>query len=95
MQKLTSTPSVLDLKTNEQDETRPILDETCRKSHKDKVQVAPIAVSVSEAAKMLSLSRSTGYNLVKSGLLPFVQIGGRKVVLIKDLIEFTEKSRIL
>jgi len=56
------------------------------------------ALSISEAAEFLCVSRSSVRNLLSSGILPFEELPGRgngskRFILIRteDLIHFTEK----
>ena len=44
-------------------------------------------VSVEEAAKILGYSRNTAYEAVKSGQLPVIRIGGRKIRVPKVALE--------
>jgi excisionase family DNA binding protein len=49
----------------------------------------PLAVSILEAARLTSLCRSTIYELLKSGKLRSIKVGGRHLVdygSIKDLM---------
>lgn len=50
-----------------------------------------LAYGVSEVAELTSLSRSTIYNLVKSGQLKLIRIGGRSVILHDDLMQLLSK----
>ena len=44
-----------------------------------------LAVSVEEAAEISSLGRSTLYELMTAGRLPFVKLGNRRLLLVRDL----------
>lgn len=44
-----------------------------------------IAISVIEAARRLSLGKSTVYRLAKAGKVRFVKIGGRTLVPVAEL----------
>ena len=44
-----------------------------------------LALSVTEAAKVLGISRASAYELVKTGELPSVKLGGRIIVPIRLL----------
>ncbi len=41
----------------------------------------PLCVSVPEAARMLGITRSTAYELVKTGAIPSIRIGPRRVIV--------------
>lgn len=43
------------------------------------------ALSVPQAAKMVGVCQRTVYNLMRSGALPWVKIGARRLVLVDDL----------
>jgi excisionase family DNA binding protein len=47
-----------------------------------------LAYSISEAARLLSLSRSTLYQAMAAGKLKFVKFGGRRLILEADLTAF-------
>ena len=47
--------------------------------------IAPLAVSVEEAARRLSISRSLAWELVWGGRLPTVRLGRRRLVPVKAL----------
>lgn len=49
---------------------------------------APITVSVAEAARLLSISKSKVYAMVKSGELPHVHTGRRLTIPVVALIEW-------
>lgn len=51
-----------------------------------------IAVSVREAASLLSCDRSTVYRLIDQGELPSLKIGHTKV-LVKDLEAYVESKK--
>jgi len=48
-------------------------------------------LSVEELARELSVSRSTGYDLLWSGQIPSMKIGRRRLVRRADLAEFIER----
>jgi excisionase family DNA binding protein len=52
--------------------------------------VIPLAVSVSEAGRLLGISRSTAYAAVKRGDIPSVRIGGRVLVPLRRLEELID-----
>jgi len=54
-------------------------------------QVDRIAVCVEEAAEMLSLGRSTVYDLLKDGSLVSVKVGNRRLISVKELRAFLER----
>lgn len=47
-----------------------------------------IAYSVREASALTTISRSVLYELMRTGQIPYVQIGGRRVLMRDTLIEF-------
>jgi excisionase family DNA binding protein len=51
-------------------------------------------VKVMEAAKYLSVSRSTIYELMGSGALPYAKIGRSRRIPRRALIELAEKSLV-
>lgn len=46
---------------------------------------APLAVSVETAAHMLGISRATAFTYVRSGEIPSLKLGGRRLVRVRDL----------
>jgi len=52
-----------------------------------------ISVSAREAAIITGLSKSTIYKLIADGQLPYVQVGGRRLVMVKDLYKFLTDAR--
>ena len=56
-------------------------------------QAAPIAVRVSQAARMVGLGRSKFYELIASGDVETVKIGRCTLVPIESLYELIEKAR--
>jgi len=64
-----------------------------RSVRKDKMSsLDKIAVSVTEAAKMLGISRTTMYNLAKQEEFPCVMIGHRMLIPLKGLNEWIDKN---
>lgn len=51
-----------------------------------------IAVSISEAAEMVGISRSALYPRLMSGEVPTVVIGGRRVVPVAQLREWVDSQ---
>ncbi|MBA7632493.1 hypothetical protein ES703_40039 [subsurface metagenome] len=47
--------------------------------------VEKLAVSVTEAARLISVSKSTCYALIEQGRLPAVYIGKRKIIPVSEL----------
>lgn len=47
--------------------------------------------SVREACEFLSIGKSSLYNLMKKGELPFVFVGSNRRIPRKALVEFTER----
>ncbi len=56
-----------------------------RKCHVDK-----LLVTVPEAAKLLSISRSSCYELIREGVLPVVQLGNIKRIPVAGLVALAE-----
>lgn len=50
--------------------------------------VPKVALTITETAHALGISRAVAYRLVKNGELPFVSIGTRKVVPVHALEEW-------
>lgn len=57
------------------------------------VPLARIAVSTNEAARIASISRSRLYEFMNNGHLPFIKIGTRRIILIRDLDNFLVEAR--
>jgi excisionase family DNA binding protein len=53
-----------------------------------------LAYSVSETAKLLSVGRTTLYQMMDSGRLRYVQIGGRKRIIPHDAISELLKAPV-
>lgn len=49
--------------------------------------------SVDEAAEMLGIGRTLAYDLIRTGQLPSVKIGQRRLVARRDLDDFVEALR--
>jgi excisionase family DNA binding protein len=47
--------------------------------------IAPLAVSPTKGAKVMGISRSTLYQLLKDGELPLIKIGTRSLIRIADI----------
>lgn len=45
----------------------------------------PLAVSVPEAGRLLGVSERQAWHLVKTGDIPTVRLGGRRVVVVAEL----------
>lgn len=45
----------------------------------------PLLISVTEAAKLLSIGRNTAYDLIAAGRLPSVKLGRRRLVSVAAL----------
>ena len=50
----------------------------------------PELVSVIQATKILNISRTLLYKLMEKGEIPFVKIGDRRQIKIKDINEFID-----
>lgn len=55
---------------------------------------APIALSVREVATTLGLGIETARRMTRAGTIPAVRLGGRVVVLRRDLDRMLEQHRI-
>ena len=64
-----------------------------KRSNRNKPIPPRISVSAREAAEMLGVSKSTVYNLMADGRLPFIKIGQRRLIMIKDLEDFLKSNR--
>jgi len=54
----------------------------------------PLCISVPAAAKMLGVSRNTGYEMVRLGQLPTIRCGRRRLVVPKAaLLKMLEGAR--
>lgn len=53
---------------------------------------SPLAVPVPEAARLIGISRAQMWVHVKSGLIPSVKIGGRRIVPVEQLREWLAKQ---
>ena len=53
---------------------------------------APLTISVEEAARRLSISRSLAWELVWAGKLPTLRLGRRRVVPVKALEELMAEA---
>jgi excisionase family DNA binding protein len=51
-------------------------------------------VTVVEASKFLSISRSTLYQLMGAGLILYARIGTRRLLPKRALVEFAERSLV-
>jgi excisionase family DNA binding protein len=59
---------------------------------KDVAALEPLLVRVEEAARMLSLSRSTIYEMMDSGELPSVRRGAARRIPLAALREWVERQ---
>ena len=48
----------------------------------------PLAVSVSEAARLIGVSRTRLYQLIRDGRLRKIKSGGRTLLLVQDLRDY-------
>jgi excisionase family DNA binding protein len=60
-----------------------------------KRRMKPVAYSVPDVLKMIGISRTTLYQLVKTGKLKVRKVGTRSVILSKDLEEWLESLPVL
>lgn len=59
-----------------------------RGAHNSAAGLTPLLVSISDAAKLLSISRGSFYRLMKRGELPYVRIGDRPLIAVDALKRF-------
>ena len=53
-----------------------------------------LAISVPEAAKLLSISKSTAYSLCEQGILPAIRCGQKRLIVpVRALEQFLEQAR--
>jgi len=52
-----------------------------------------ISLTYDEASALSGLSKSTLFNLMKTGLLPYSKVSKRRLILRKDLEDFLLRSR--
>lgn len=52
----------------------------------------PLAVTMTQAAQLLNVSRPTIYRLAKAPDFPVVHLGGCTRVLVEDLREWTQRQ---
>ncbi len=57
------------------------------------METRPLALSVTDAARLIGLGRSKIYEHIKSGDLPSFRIGRRRLISLKDLENFLENYR--
>jgi excisionase family DNA binding protein len=53
----------------------------------------PQLVSILDVARMLGCGRNRAYELVNSGVLPFVQLGGVRKVDVRDVAAFVDREK--
>ena len=53
----------------------------------------PISFQAIEIAKMLGVSKSYVYKILKSGELPHYEVGGRKVISRMDFLSWLDSKR--
>lgn len=54
---------------------------------------APISIRVRRAVEMTGISRSSLYELMRSGEIEFVKVGASTLILMKSLTAFIERQR--
>jgi excisionase family DNA binding protein len=52
-----------------------------------------LSVSVDDAAEMTGLSRSSLYERMQVGELPFIKLGARRLILVSDLLALLAAHR--
>lgn len=55
-------------------------------------QIAPLSVSVEDAAKIVGYSRSGVYELIASGELKAFKLGRRRLILMTELKSWVERA---
>ncbi|VVM63496.1 hypothetical protein PS645_01391 [Pseudomonas fluorescens] len=55
-------------------------------------QIAPLSVSVEDAARIVSYSRSGVYELIASGDLKAFKLGRRRLILMTELKAWIERA---
>ncbi|VVN47580.1 helix-turn-helix domain-containing protein [Pseudomonas fluorescens] len=55
-------------------------------------QIAPLSVSVEDAAKIVGYSRSGVYELIASGDLKAFKLGRRRLILMTELKSWVERA---
>lgn len=60
----------------------------------EKATVKPLLVSVSDAAVMLSLSKTSVYELMNQGELPYCKVGAIRRIAVEDVERFIERTRV-
>ena len=60
----------------------------------EQIAAEPISVRIPGAVRMTGLSRSRIYELMKSGELEYVKVGGSTLILVASLADFIERSRL-
>ena len=63
----------------------------CGKSHRN-IDVNPLLLSINEAAKTLSLGRTSIYALIKQGKLETVKLGRRTAVKVESIRRLVEEA---
>lgn len=54
---------------------------------------APISIRARRAVEMTGISRSSLYELMRSGGIEFVKVGASTLILMKSLTAFIERQR--
>ena len=75
------------------DPKTPNTEQGSKRSNKNKPILPRICVSAREAAEASGLSKSTIYNCMADKRLPFIKIGQRRLIMLKDLEDFLENNR--
>jgi hypothetical protein len=57
--------------------------------------VSPIAHTVDRAVEVSKISRSRIYEFMKSGVLPYSEVGGRRLILDEDLRALIRRHRVV
>lgn len=73
--------------------TRPTETAALTDDQEEVVMMEKLAYSVEDVADLLSVGRSKVVQLVSTGELPSVKLGGRRLVTRRDLDEFVEGLR--
>lgn len=60
----------------------------------EQIAAEPISVRIPGAVRMTGLSRSRIYELMKSGELEYLKVGGSTLILVASLADFIERCRL-
>ncbi len=55
--------------------------------------IAPLTVSVTDAARLMGIGRTTAYKLIGAGEIETVQIGARRLVVVESIDNYVHRLR--